>query len=62
MRKVYMSKTDKQLISLPVNQVYYTSLRWRDDKKRRSLGKLKDLGYFEQLGRFVYKRTDKKLA
>lgn len=53
---MYLNKTDKFLISLPVNQIFYTSLRYRDDKFRRSLGKLKKLGYFSQLSRFVYKR------
>jgi len=56
---MYLSKTDKFLISLSKNQVFYTSLRYRDDKRRRSLHKLKKLGYFEQISRFGFKRTDK---
>lgn len=58
---MYLNKTDKFLISLPKNQEFFTSLRYRDDKYRRSLHKLKKLGYFLQLGRFHFKRTDKQL-
>lgn len=56
---MYLNKTDKFLIKLPKNQEFFTSLRYRDDARRRSLHKLKELGYFEQLSRFHFKRTDK---
>ncbi len=60
LKKLYLSKTIKLLLSIPYNQMYYTSLAYRDDKKRRGLGELKQHGYFEQLSRFVYKRTNKQ--
>jgi hypothetical protein len=60
-KKLYLSKTKKFLLSLPKNRVFYTSLRYRDDYYRRGLHELKEHGYFEQLGRFTFKRTNKQL-
>jgi len=57
---LYMSKNIKKLLSLPPNQNYYISLKWRHDKDRRDLHKLKKLGYFKQISKFVFVRTELK--
>ena len=50
----------QRLIKLKEGTTVHTSLRYRDDKQRRALGLLRKEGYFKQLYRFVYKRTNKQ--
>lgn len=56
---LYLSKNRKKLISLPIGRIYYTSLRYRDDKDRRDLNLLRKHGYFKQISRFVFQRVNK---
>lgn len=59
MEELYLNKTKKYLIGLKPNTEVFTSLAYRQSYKRRGLQELKKYGYFEQLGRFHFKRTDK---
>lgn len=56
-------KHDKCVMFLKMkpNTIVYTSLRYRDDLKRRALGLLSKEGYYIKIGRFTYKRTNKTL-
>jgi len=48
-----------RFLSLDEGITVYTSLRYRDDKKRRALGLLTKNGYFKKVHRFTYQRTNK---
>lgn len=61
MGKLYLNKTKKYLIELKPNTEVFTSLAYSQDYRRRGLHELKQHGYFIQLGRFHFKRTDKLL-
>jgi hypothetical protein len=52
-------KEARKWLKQPKGTIVYTSLRYRDDYKRRALGLLSYLGYYKKIGRFTYKRTDK---
>lgn len=58
-KKLYLNSTKKHLVSLSAGTEVFTSLAYRQDYKRRGLQELKHHGYFEQLGRFHFKRTNK---
>jgi len=60
MKKLHLNKAKRYLISLPENRIFYTSLAYKDDYYRRGLQELKLHGYFQQLDRFVFKRTNKQ--
>lgn len=58
MKKLYISKNRQRLINLPTNTIYYTSLKYRHDKDRKDLAILTKYGYFQRIGRFMFKRTN----
>lgn len=61
LKPIYWTKTKKHLVSLKEGIDVYTSLAYRQDYRRRALGELKQHGYFKQLSRFHYQRTNKIL-
>jgi hypothetical protein len=47
----------QKLLSLPSKTQVCTSMRWRDAKKSKLLYTLKKLGFYKQLGRFIYEKN-----
>lgn len=60
MKKLYLNKTKRWLVGLPEGREVFTSLAYRQDYTRRGLGELKQHGYFKQVSRFHYIRTNKR--
>lgn len=52
-------RVSQSLIKVKEGAIIYTSLRYRDDKKRRALGLLAKEGYYKKVSRFGYERTNK---
>ena len=50
----------EQLVALPKNYKVYVSPKWRHDKLKRKLYRLRTLGYFRQLGYNTFEKTDKE--
>jgi hypothetical protein len=58
LKKLYLTKTKKYLLSLPENRIFYTSLAYRDDYYRRGLNELKLHSYFEQFEQYSQSFND----
>jgi hypothetical protein len=52
-------KICKELISKKPDTIIYTSLAYRQDKKRRALGLLCKNGFYKKIGGYTYQRTNK---
>ena len=61
-KKLYLNKVKTYLINLKEGTEVYTSLAYRQDYKRRGLNELRSHGYFKQLSRFHFIRTNKTLT